>query len=328
LGLTLYSWHYYDSDRQEPFPWRAGRDLGLDQPVLITEVPTANSRNKAGDYLRAARQGGYDGLCLWSCRARDDATDFPAAAADLLARVPEMTAAGLSNAASYAGGRPLAPEAWFALFGQNLAPALAQASGAPLPASLDGTTVTVTDSAGVGQAARLLFVAPGQINFLTPAALRQGPGRVTVSRLDGGSATVEASIALVSPGLFAANSDGRGVAAALVSRVREGRVVSTEFVFRCDAAGRNCQPAPLDLGPEGDELVLLLFGTGIRGASAVSARIGGRQAAPQYAGPQGGFEGLDQVNVALPRALSGAGVVEVALTVDGLTSNSVTIQIR
>jgi uncharacterized protein (TIGR03437 family) len=189
----------------------------------------------------------------------------------------------------------------------------------------------VTDSAGVGQAAQLLFVAPGQINFLTPAALRQGPGRVTVSRLDGGSATVEASIALVSPGLFAANADGRGVAAALVSRVREGRVVSTEFVFRCDAAGRNCQPAPLDLGPEGDELVLLLFGTGIRhraDLSAVSVRIGGRQAASQYAGPQGGFEGLDQVNVALPRALSGAGVVEVALTVDGLTSNSVTIQIR
>ncbi|MEK7408099.1 MAG: hypothetical protein AAB225_23755, partial [Acidobacteriota bacterium] len=299
LGLTLHSFHYYDSD-PEPFPWRASRDLQLDQPVMVTEVPTAKSRIKTGDYLRAARQGGYDGLCFWSCRGRDEATDFPAAAADLLARVPQMTAAGLSNAASFLGGRPLAPDAWFALFGRNLAPALAQASGTPLPASLDGTTVTLTDSMGTQRPAHLLFVAPGQVNFLVPAESRSGSATLTVSRLDGGSATVEIQIVPVSPGLFAANADGRGAAAALVTRVRGESVISTELAFRCDATGGNCQAAPFDFGPEGEEAILILFGTGIRnrpGLTAVSVRVGGRELTPLFAGAQGAFEGLDQVNV-------------------------------
>ncbi len=40
------------------------------------------------------------------------------------------------------------------------------------------------------------------------------------------------------------------------------------------------------------------------------------------------FAGEDQINIALPASLAGAGVVSVALTVDGQTSNSVQIQIK
>ncbi len=75
-------------------------------------------------------------------------------------------------------------------------------------------------------------------------------------------------------------------------------------------------------------MVLLLFGTGFRGRSgAVRATIGGENAEVLFAGPQGDFVGLDQINVRLPRSLSGRGGVTVTLTVDGKTANSVTIRI-
>jgi len=48
-----------------------------------------------------------------------------------------------------------------------------------------------------------------------------------------------------------------------------------------------------------------------------------------YAGAQGIYVGLDQVNVGpVPRSLMGAGVVSVALTVDGQQANSVQVAIQ
>jgi len=47
----------------------------------------------------------------------------------------------------------------------------------------------------------------------------------------------------------------------------------------------------------------------------------------QYAGPQGGYAGLDQVNIRVPRSLAGRGNVDVVLTVDGKTANAVTIKV-
>jgi len=62
----------------------------------------------------------------------------------------------------------------------------------------------------------------------------------------------------------------------------------------------------------------------------VNVKIGGPNgvAAPvSFAGEQG-LPGLDQINVALPRALAGRGEVDVILTVDGKTANIVRINIK
>lgn len=56
--------------------------------------------------------------------------------------------------------------------------------------------------------------------------------------------------------------------------------------------------------------------------------IGGIAAPVIFAGEQGEFAGLDQINVALPSALAGRGDVEVALTVDGKAANPVRITIK
>ena len=58
-----------------------------------------------------------------------------------------------------------------------------------------------------------------------------------------------------------------------------------------------------------------------------SSVIDGMSFPALYAGPQPQFPGLDQVNVPLSLSLRGAGVVNVTVTVDGVTSNPVQIDI-
>ena len=48
----------------------------------------------------------------------------------------------------------------------------------------------------------------------------------------------------------------------------------------------------------------------------------------QYAGPQNVYEGLDQINLKLPRSLAGAGLVDIELVVDGVPANVVQVRIK
>jgi uncharacterized protein (TIGR03437 family) len=58
------------------------------------------------------------------------------------------------------------------------------------------------------------------------------------------------------------------------------------------------------------------------------AAIGGVNALVGYAGAQGDFAGLDQVNLLVPRSLIGRGEVDVVLIVDGQTARSVKINLK
>lgn len=80
---------------------------------------------------------------------------------------------------------------------------------------------------------------------------------------------------------------------------------------------------------EGEEIYLLLFGTGIRGHGGVaSATVGGAAVPVLAAVTQGEFVGIDQVNIGpLPPSLEGTGLAQVIVTVDGVGSNAVTINL-
>jgi uncharacterized protein (TIGR03437 family) len=65
------------------------------------------------------------------------------------------------------------------------------------------------------------------------------------------------------------------------------------------------------------------------GLSRVSATIGGEAVAVLFAGDQGQFAGLDQVNLGpVPRTLAGRGQVEIVVRVSGKASNAVTVTIE
>ncbi len=237
------------------------------------------------------------------------------------------------SAASFRGDA-LASGQIVSAFGSALA-TRAEAPLRGLPEEIAGTRVRVRDSAGVERGAPLFFVAPTQINYLMPNNMAFGEARVTVTSGDGAVSTGSVSIAPVAPGLFSANLDGQGVAVALVLRVRADGSRIYEPALQYDAGRQQFVSVPIDLGPVTDQVFLILFGTGIRGRSALSAvsvTIGGVAAETLYAGQQDGFYGLygglDQLNVRMPRGLAGRGDVDIALTVDGSAANTVKINVR
>lgn len=161
-----------------------------------------------------------------------------------------------------------------------------------------------------------------QINFHIPAGVAAGTGAVNLLANGKKIATGQVEIRAVAPGVFFAGP--KKVAAAFIVTV-----APDNSVVQMDAALPSLEPRPIDLGPEGTRVLLVLFGTGIRNASKVTATVGGLPVGIVAAGPQCCFIGLDQINTdALPRSLAGRGEVQVVLTVDGIPSNPVLVRIE
>jgi uncharacterized protein (TIGR03437 family) len=212
-----------------------------------------------------------------------------------------------------------------AAYGLNLAASTVVAAQAPLPLTLGGVTVTVQDSAGISRSAAIQAVSANQVNYLIPDGTAPGIATVTI-----GSASGAAQIDNVGPGLYSKSADGKGVAAANAAIYAADGSVVPQAVFQC-AAGSPCVSSPMDLGNPGDQLIVSLYGTGIRNNSGLqnaTAMVGGSRATLLYAGAQPQYPGLDQVNLVIPRSLAGAGEVPIVLTVDGQTANVVTINVK
>jgi uncharacterized protein (TIGR03437 family) len=240
--------------------------------------------------------------------------------------------AGVVNvsAASFFDGEQ-ASEAIAAAFGINLAFAAQSAPSIPLPTLLDGTTVRIRDSAGAERLAPLYFVSLSQINYQIPPGVSSGPATVVVTNKFGDAYVGGLRIAKVAPGVFAANGNGQGVAAAVVQRVKADGSQTYEMIARFDQSLKQFVPIPIDLGPESDRVFLAIFGTGWRFRSseaAVKVTVGGVDVPVTYAGLQPTLIGLDQINAQLPRTLAGRGEVEVVATVDGKTANTVRVNIK
>lgn len=241
--------------------------------------------------------------------------------------------AGVS-AASYSSGS-LGAESIVALFGAGLSTGSGSATSTPLPTDLAGTAVRVVDSLGMARLAPLFYVSPTQINFEIPPGTAEGVAAISIgpTGMNGNSFTGfgNLEIARVAPGLFTADATGRGYPAALVYRYRNGAYLSADPVTRYDQATSRIVAVPIDTTLTTDELYLILFGTGLRhrsGLGAITAQIGGHDAQVLYAGAQGGFVGLDQLNLRMPPALATAsGEFDVTISVDGRLANTVRLAI-
>lgn len=238
----------------------------------------------------------------------------------------------VSSAASPQAG--ITTDSLASIYGPNLSTMTQAASGPPWPTSLgDISVVSVTDSAGQNANAQILFISPNQMNVYIPAGLAAGPAKISfpTTGLPLGAGTAALRLVAVNlqtdaPALFSADGTGQGAAAATGVRV----VIPTQIqspvpVVTCTAPA-SCQALPLDVGVDAP-VYLSFYGTGIRG-NAVTVTIGNTTLQPSYAGPQRQTPGLDQVNVPLPLSLRGAGLVNVTVTVNGVTSNAVQVRIQ
>jgi len=208
------------------------------------------------------------------------------------------------SAASYQEDN--APESIVAAFGANMSSTTAVATTLPLPLSLGDVSVVVD-----GKQSRLFFVSPNQLNYQVPSDTPSGLANVVV--INRGQAILQgtALVSSVALSLFTADASGMGAPAGLLLRVRANGQQVYESLARFDASQNRIVPAPI-ARRAGEQLFLILFGTGLKlaantdgnsgngAAENVQISIGGVNAQALFAGTAPGFVGLDQLNVRIP----------------------------
>ena len=284
--------------------------------------PTGLAVDSKGDILLAGYTAGA--LPLANAYQSTDGGGFNEGFFAKIAKPVIGTAALVSAASSRAGA--VAAGSIVSAYGKDLATQTASGTTLPLPQTLVGTSVQITDSTGAITAAPLFFVSPLQVNFQIPSGVATGSASIAIVSGDGTASDGTVTVAAVAPGLFLVNAAGLAAADVLTVEAGGAQVAAKSYQVVNGAV----VPLPIDVATAGAKVFLELFGTGISGRSSlanVSVSIGKLSVPAAYAGPQGDA-GLDQVNVQLPASLAGSGDTTVSVTVDGMVSNTAHITIH
>lgn len=234
------------------------------------------------------------------------------------------------SAASYSN-RELPRGGIVSIFGNRLATETASATTVPLPYSLGGAQVEISDTKGLRLPAQIFYASPTQLNLLLPDGISPGEATALVSNDRNERSLASLQVVDAAPSVFTANGDGAGVAAGLVIYVDPGGSQRQTGTAQLDSRLGVYSATPIDLSREDQQVYLVLFATGLRfrsQASPISVKIGDVLLPTIYAGSQGQFAGLDQINLLLPRTLRGLGETTLSLVLDGRESTPVRISIR
>lgn len=143
--------------------------------------------------------------------------------------------------------------------------------------------------------------------------------------------------------ILTATSDGKGLPAGYITRVKADNSQSNESILRYDDSLKKFVATPI-IKKSGEALYLILFGTGFRTApdsdgnksngvaENVEVTVGGVKAQVVYAGAST-YVGVEQLNILLPdNATSGSSIAVQVKVYDGqgnlIRSNQVTIAIQ
>jgi len=354
MPVIFPGYSFYNADHTKPqneipriggnFLWRQGynaRNAGAQtlKIAMFDEVNEATANFKLAAHRQDAPDQGYwltldaDGYTLpsdWYLRLASEITRgfhgvstlpsaMPAAPGPPWASAQGGNGLTAVNAASYAGG---------SLAAETIA--TAGGTGLAVPSQEGATIVDVIDSTGFAHPAQVFYASPTQVNFEIPQGTASGSASIVIIAADKTASYGGTTVDTVAPGLFSADSTGKGVAAGVAWLRHADGSSSSSYLFACSAP-LQCSAVPVNLGGPGDVAWLELYGTGIRGRSspdAVSCTVGGVAAQVLYAGAQGQYPGEDQVDVLLPQTLAGAGQVSVNLIVDGKPANTVNVAFR
>lgn len=208
--------------------------------------------------------------------------------------LPPVARLSLTNSASLQGDPPTG--------------GLATINGTGLTRGLSGATQGEATARGVrvtieGIEVPVLSFDDSKVHVHVPQALGTGVGSAVINVNGNVTAADDASFVNANPGLFTVPQTGMGEAVALL--------VSGLLYTRAPFTART--------GNVASEVAL--FGTGWRNSLPVTVQVGGRSAKVTYAGPSGGFDGLDQINVEIPDGVNGPAAV-VITTANGATSRN------
>jgi uncharacterized protein (TIGR03437 family) len=197
----------------------------------------------------------------------------------------------------------------------------------PLTTSLGGVSVVIKDSAGAAREALLYgaFASTGQVNFVIPSGTAKGVAKVTVTGASG-SQTAQITVTDAAPGLFTAGQNGRGVATGQIVVVHADGSHTVDSL--ATLSGNTYVATAIKLTAPTDQVFLQLYGTGIRHAAKVTATLGGTPVTLPYAGQQGTYPGLDQVNLQLPKGLQASGAISIVITAGTQPANTVMVLVQ
>ena len=225
---------------------------------------------------------------------------------------------------------PVAPGTIAAVFGANLGTTSNVASSVPLPTSLNGVSMKFNGSIPVP----LFAASPNQANIQIPWEL-QGSSSATLTAYsaDGSTTTFPVSLAAFAPAIFSINQQGTGQG--VVSIANDGALAATPgsiegSTTRAAVKGDFITIYCLGLGPVNNPPAT---GAAARDASStttstVLALLNGASVPAAFAGLSPGSVGLYQVNLQIPDNAPSGNAVPLALSVGGITSNTVTIAIQ
>ncbi|MBI3896444.1 MAG: hypothetical protein HY313_10995 [Acidobacteria bacterium] len=235
----------------------------------------------------------------------------------------QVSQAGVVNAASYGQApAPLVPGSIVSIFGMNLSAFSVLAESFPLPTHLSNTSVEIG-----GIPAPLFYVSPLQINAQVPIGITGPTASLIVRNGTSSSELISLSVSTVGPGIFSQNWSGTGPgiithpgSELLVSTVSPARIGDFVQIYATglgpvEPGVSNGQPAPL----QPLSRMIMPVEVLMNGIPAPHTDF-------DFAGLAPTQVGVYQVNARVPEGVS--GTVSVVLRVNGISSNSVTLNVQ
>ncbi|MFN0119068.1 MAG: Ig-like domain repeat protein [Blastocatellia bacterium] len=285
--------------------------------------------------INSGGTGQGNGVVTWSATANptDSVRTGTMTIAGQTYEVKQGSVSFAVSAANFDGAR-ISPGQILAIFGLRLSDVTEAATATPLPTTLGNVSVTIKDSAGVSRPAAMLYVSPGQVNVVMPEA--SADGRAVISFMTNGRerSAGEITVFQVAPGLFTADGTGNGAPLGILLRAGLSGAQQFQALFTVDPVTNQVRPAILPLSAAlatGEDLYLILYGTGVRGATSaanVRAQLDGVDLEIAYVVAQSEYAGLDQINIRISPTLRLTGEADLVITVDGVTAKPVRLQVE
>ncbi len=244
----------------------------------------------------------------------------PLAIVAMLDRVPYIAPAGVKNAAGDTPEGTVAPGSIISIFGESLAPRLAVSTRNPLEQTLADVVVTVGD-----RILPLLFVSPQQINAQVPSDLPDGQYTLRVRWTGQPDVTGAFTVSRNAPGLFARLADDKAYAAAVHE---DGTMISAGSPAR---RGETVTIYGTGFGPYTDKVIdgfLLPNPCTLQLADPLQVNVGGTAIQPVWSGGAGGMAGANVTRIVITDDLPHAATVDLSVSVNGHTSNTVLLPIE
>ena len=234
-------------------------------------------------------------------------------------RVPYIAPAGVRNAAGDTPDGTVAPGSLISIGGESLAPSEETGRVNPLAQTIAGVTVTVSD-----RLLPLLSVAPQQVIAQIPSDLPEGDYTLQVHSHGQPDVTGSFTVARNAPGLFATPAGGVQYSTATHE---DGTPITPDSPAK---PGEMVSILGTGFGPYTARMIdgFFPFNPPPALADAVQLWAGDVAITPNWSGAASGYAGITAMRFKITDAMPGGANVELKVTVNGKTSNSVMLPIQ